>query len=47
MRKDTRDRNDTRGTKHTYYNGSFLILLLLNEDQGRSVGWGTSAQAPP
>ena len=29
MRKDTRDRKDTRGTKYTYYNDCFLILLLV------------------
>ena len=29
VRKDTRDRKETRGTKYTYYNGCFLILLLV------------------
>ena len=27
MRKDMRDRKDTRGTKFTYYESYFLILL--------------------
>ena len=30
MRKDTRDRKDMKGTKYTYYNNCFLILLLYN-----------------
>ena len=34
MRKDTRDRKDTRGTKYTYYNGCFLILLLVKSRLG-------------
>ena len=25
-RKDMRDRKDTRGIKHTYYNGSFFYI---------------------
>ena len=29
MRKDMRDREDTRGTKYTYYISCFLILLLV------------------
>ena len=29
MRKDKRDRKDTRCTKYTDYNGCFLILLLV------------------
>ena len=29
MRKDTRVRKDTRGTKYTSYIGCFLILLLI------------------
>ena len=29
MRKDMRDRKDMRGTKYTYYDNSFLLLLLL------------------
>ena len=29
VRKDTRDRKDTRGSKYTYYCGCFLILLLV------------------
>ena len=29
MRKDMKDRKDMRGTKHTYCNGCFFILLLL------------------
>ena len=28
MRKDMRDREDTRGTKYTYYNGCFLGTRL-------------------
>ena len=34
LRKDTRDRKDTRGTKYTYYNGCFLILLLVKSRLG-------------
>ena len=34
MHKDTRDRKDTRGTKYTYYNGCFLILLLVKSRLG-------------
>ena len=34
MRKDMRDRKDTRGTKYTYYNGCFLILLLIKSRLG-------------
>ena len=34
MRKDTRDRKVTRGTKYTYYNGSFMILLLVESKLG-------------
>ena len=33
-RKDMRDRKDTRGTKYTYYNGCFLILLLVKSRLG-------------
>ena len=29
-----RDRKDTRGTKYTYYNGCFLILLLIKSRLG-------------
>ena len=28
-REDTSERKDTRSIKHTYYNGCFLILLLV------------------
>ena len=34
MRKDTRDRKDMRGTKCTYYNTCFLILLLVKSRLG-------------
>ena len=34
MRKDTRYRKDTRGTKYTYYNGCFLIVLLVKSRLG-------------
>ena len=34
VRKDTRDRKDTRCTKYTYYNGCFLILLLVKSRLG-------------
>ena len=34
MRKDTRYRINTRGTKYTYYNGCFLILLLVKSKLG-------------
>ena len=33
LRKDTRDRKDTRGTKYTYYN-TCLILLLVKSRLG-------------
>ena len=29
LRKDTRDRKETRGTKYTYSDSCFLILLLV------------------
>ena len=34
MRKDMRYRKDIRGTKHTYYNGCFFILLLIKSRLG-------------
>ena len=34
MRKDMRDRKDMRGTKYTYYNSCFLILLLIKSRLG-------------
>ena len=34
VRKDTRYRRDTRGTKYTYYNDYFLILLLVKSRLG-------------
>ena len=34
MHKDTRYCKDTRGTKYTYYNGCFLILLLVKSRLG-------------
>ena len=34
VRKDMRDRKDTRGTKYTYYNDSFLILVLVKSRLG-------------
>ena len=29
-----RDRKDMRGTKYTYYNGCFLIFLLVKKQTG-------------
>ena len=34
MRKDMRDRKDMRCTKYTYYNGYFLILILIKSILG-------------
>jgi len=34
MRKDMRDRKDIRGTKNTYCNGYFLLLLLVKSILG-------------
>ena len=34
VRKDIRERKDTRGTKYTYYNDCFLILLLIKSKMG-------------
>ena len=35
-RKEMRDRKDTRGVKHTYYNGSFFFILLLVKSRLRT-----------
>ena len=34
IRKDTRCRKDTKGIKHAYNNGCFLILLLVKSKLG-------------
>ena len=34
MRKDMKDRKDTRGTKYAYFNGCFFILLLVKSRLG-------------
>ena len=37
MRKDLRDRKDSRGTNYNYYISCFLILLLLKVDRDFST----------
>ena len=34
MRKNKRDHKDFRGTKYTFYNGGFFILLLVKSRLG-------------